>query len=152
MGHYVLNHAALLLTWMGLLFLVAFVFVNWGFHLLVDISAAIGMCARSTIPPACRFSQHCLCVLHAGGTPSATPSRERPKRRPTSSAQYRAPAGRICDFGAQAGEYRKLDPSPLEEFIFYDHPSGHTRIWTAMRWKAAHLNDPDIKAGPVSPQ
>jgi STE24 endopeptidase len=49
-------------------------------------------------------------------------------------------------------EYRKLDPSPWEEFIFYDHPSGHTRIWTAMRWKAAHLNEPDIKAGPVSPQ
>jgi STE24 endopeptidase len=33
-------------------------------------------------------------------------------------------------------EYRKLDPTPLEEFVFYDHPSGRTRIWTAMRWKA----------------
>jgi len=48
--------------------------------------------------------------------------------------------------------YRKLDPSPWEEAIFYDHPSGHTRIWEMMRWKAEHLNDPDIKAGPVSPQ
>jgi STE24 endopeptidase len=48
-------------------------------------------------------------------------------------------------------EYRKLDPSPLEEFIFYDHPSGRTRIAGAMRWKAWHLTDPDIKAGPVSP-
>jgi STE24 endopeptidase len=48
--------------------------------------------------------------------------------------------------------YRKLDPSPWEEFIFYDHPSGHTRIWEVMRWKAEHLNDPDIKAGPASPQ
>jgi len=48
--------------------------------------------------------------------------------------------------------YRKLDPSPWEETIFYDHPSGHTRIWEAMRWKAEHLNDPDIKAGPQSPQ
>jgi STE24 endopeptidase len=34
------------------------------------------------------------------------------------------------------GEYRKLDPTPLEEFIFFDHPSGRTRIYTAMRWKA----------------
>jgi len=48
--------------------------------------------------------------------------------------------------------YRKLDPSPWEEFIFYDHPSGRTRIWEMMRWKAQHLDDPDIKAGPVSPQ
>ena len=33
-------------------------------------------------------------------------------------------------------EYRKLDPSPWEERIFYDHPGGRTRIYTAMRWKA----------------
>jgi STE24 endopeptidase len=37
------------------------------------------------------------------------------------------------------GEYRKLDPSPLEEKIFFDHPSGRTRITAAMRWKAEHL-------------
>jgi STE24 endopeptidase len=49
-------------------------------------------------------------------------------------------------------EYRKLDPSPLEEFVFYDHPSGRSRIAMSMRWKAEHLNDPDIKAGPASPQ
>lgn len=40
------------------------------------------------------------------------------------------------------GEYRKLDPSPFEEFLFYDHPSGRTRIYTAMRWKAEHLGEP----------
>ena len=34
------------------------------------------------------------------------------------------------------GEYRKLAPSPLEEFIFFDHPSGRTRIYSAMRWRA----------------
>jgi STE24 endopeptidase len=34
------------------------------------------------------------------------------------------------------GEYRKLDPSPIEEFVFFDHPSGRTRITAAMRWKA----------------
>ena len=37
------------------------------------------------------------------------------------------------------GEYRKLDPGPIEEFIFYDHPSGRTRITAAMLWKAEHL-------------
>ncbi|HSL23105.1 MAG TPA: M48 family metallopeptidase [Vicinamibacterales bacterium] len=33
-------------------------------------------------------------------------------------------------------EYRKLHPGRLEEILFYDHPSGYTRIYTAMRWKA----------------
>src|SRR5471030_3288551 len=37
------------------------------------------------------------------------------------------------------GEYRKLDPGPIEEWIFFDHPSGRTRIFAAMRWKAENL-------------
>jgi STE24 endopeptidase len=37
------------------------------------------------------------------------------------------------------GEYRKLDPSALEELLFFDHPSGRTRIYAAMRWKAENL-------------
>ena len=37
------------------------------------------------------------------------------------------------------GTYRKLDPTPLEEFIFFDHPSGRARIRMAMDWKAAKL-------------
>lgn len=35
-------------------------------------------------------------------------------------------------------QYRKLDPGPLEEILFFDHPSGRTRIQMAMEWKAAH--------------
>jgi len=32
-----------------------------------------------------------------------------------------------------------MSPGPLEEWIFYDHPSGRTRIYNAMRWKAENL-------------
>jgi STE24 endopeptidase len=35
-------------------------------------------------------------------------------------------------------EYRKLEPGPIEEMLFFDHPSGATRIRMAMAWKAAH--------------
>jgi STE24 endopeptidase len=35
-------------------------------------------------------------------------------------------------------EYRKLEPGRLEEVFFFDHPSGRTRIFAAMRWKAEH--------------
>ena len=35
-------------------------------------------------------------------------------------------------------EYRKLEPGVAEEFIFFDHPSGYSRIYAAMRWKAEH--------------
>jgi STE24 endopeptidase len=49
------------------------------------------------------------------------------------------------------GEYRKMDPGPVEEFLFFDHPSGRTRITAAMRWKAEHLQSasPEEVARPV---
>jgi STE24 endopeptidase len=49
------------------------------------------------------------------------------------------------------GEYRKMDPTPLEEIIFFDHPSGRTRITAAMRWKAEHpeTSSPEEVARPV---
>ncbi len=44
------------------------------------------------------------------------------------------------------GEYRKLDPSPLEEALFFDHPSGRSRILMAMTWKAEHLAESEANA------
>jgi len=37
------------------------------------------------------------------------------------------------------GEYRKMRPGPIEEFVFFDHPSGYNRIHRAMQWKAENL-------------
>ena len=40
----------------------------------------------------------------------------------------------------QLSEYRKIEPGALEEILFYDHPSGRTRVQMAMDWKAANLD------------
>jgi len=52
-------------------------------------------------------------------------------------------ASRQPDGAAQGaihlGEYRKMNPGPIEEWIFFDHPSGRNRIYAAMRWKAENL-------------
>ena len=50
----------------------------------------------------------------------------------------RQPDG-FASVALKLGEYRKLDPGPIEEIIFFDHPSGRTRIFSAMRWKAENL-------------
>ncbi len=39
-------------------------------------------------------------------------------------------------------EYRKLQPGPLEEILWFDHPSGRARIRMAMQWKAATPGQP----------
>jgi STE24 endopeptidase len=43
-------------------------------------------------------------------------------------------------------EYRKIEPSAIEELLFYDHPSGATRIRMAMAWKAKHLAEVEARA------
>ena len=57
---------------------------------------------------------------------------------------YGLNASRQPDGFAQAaihlGEYRKMRAGPIEEFIFYDHPSGYHRIYAAMRWKKENLS------------
>jgi STE24 endopeptidase len=39
----------------------------------------------------------------------------------------------------QLAEYRKMKPGPVEEWLFFDHPSGYNRIHDSMRWKAENL-------------
>jgi STE24 endopeptidase len=56
----------------------------------------------------------------------------------------RAPDG-WARVALKLGEYRKLEPSPLEEVVFFDHPSGRTRILMGMQWKAHHLGEPDLQ-------
>jgi STE24 endopeptidase len=59
-------------------------------------------------------------------------------------------AAREPDGMAQAAlhlsEYRKMHPGALEEFIFFDHPSGWNRIHRSMVWKAENIGAPDIQA------
>jgi len=50
----------------------------------------------------------------------------------------REPDG-FASIAMKLSEYRKIEPSPLEEAVFFDHPSGRTRVRMSMDWKARHL-------------
>ena len=41
-------------------------------------------------------------------------------------------------------EYRKISAGPVEEFLFYDHPSGENRVRMSMEWKKAHVPNATI--------
>ena len=153
MGHYVLDHAIRLTLMMGLVFLVGFGFSAWGFNILARIFGGIWD-VRGIDDPA---GLPVLMALASFFFLLATPVNNTISRTTEAQADIfgvnasRQPDG-FAEATLQLSEYRKLDPSPLEEYVFYDHPSGRSRISMMMRWKAEHLNDPDIKTGPVSPQ
>ena len=49
-------------------------------------------------------------------------------------------------------EYRKIEPAAWEEVVFYDHPSGRSRVRRAMEWKAQHLGElPPEQRGIIRP-
>lgn len=51
----------------------------------------------------------------------------------------------------KTAEYRAPSPSPIEEILFYDHPSVENRIRMAMEWKAAHPADAPAPASAATP-
>ncbi len=153
MGHYVLDRSVRLLVFLGLVFLLGFALAKWAFGFLIGIFGGNWDVRRADDPAG-------LPVFVAIGTLYLflmTPVLNTISRTTEAQADiFGLNAARQPDGFATAtlklSEYRKLDPSPLEEFVFYDHPSGRSRITMSMTWKAEHLNDSDIKAGPVSPQ
>ncbi|MBI3676018.1 MAG: M48 family metallopeptidase [Proteobacteria bacterium] len=153
MGHYALGHNYTGFTWFGLVFLAGFAFVNWGFRSLTGLFGG-NWDVRTIDDPAGLPIIMALASLYFL---IATPVTNTITRTIEAQADiFGVNTAREPDAFATASlklsEYRKLDPSPWEEFIFYDHPSGRNRISMMMHWKAEHLNDPDVKAGPVSPQ
>jgi STE24 endopeptidase len=50
----------------------------------------------------------------------------------------RAPDG-FATAALRLSSYRKIEPGPWEEFIFFDHPSGRARVFMSMQWKAGQL-------------
>ena len=139
MGHYVLNHAYKGLVMFGVLIFIAFAFVNWGITFALarwGTAWEIRGLGDVAVLPLATIVFSLFFFLATPVTNSITRTME------FEADMYGLNAARQPDAEANVdmflGEYRKLDPGPVEEFVFYDHPSGRTRITAAMRWKAEH--------------
>ena len=140
MGHYVLNHGAKLLTYLGIFFLIGFVLTR----ILFDAAASRWgdkWGVRGIADPA---GLPLLVLIFSTLLFLATPILNTMVRVTEREADAfgintsREPDG-MAMVALKLGAYRKLNPTPLEEFIFYDHPSGRARIRMAIDWKAANL-------------
>lgn len=146
LGHYVLGHVASLLVAFTLLTGIIFLLLD---GLTMALTKRFGgrWGIRERDDPA--IVAPALIVASVLGM-LATPLFNNIVRFHESQADYfgvnaaRAPDG-FAKVALRLSEYRKLEPSPLEEIIFYDHPSGRTRILMAMRWKAQHVGEPGVE-------
>jgi STE24 endopeptidase len=140
MGHYVLDHGMKLVIYQGILFLVVFGLTahwfdaatrRWG-----NQSGVRGISDPAGLPLLTLIISAIFFVL----TP-VTNSITRVTEREADAFGLntaREPDG-MASVALKLGTYRKLSPGPFEEAIFFDHPSGKSRIRMAMDWKAERL-------------
>ena len=140
MGHYVLNHITKFLVNFSLIALISFALAKWLFDAALrrwgNRWQVRGIADPAGLPLlALVFGAISFVLTPVNNTVTRVSEVEADafginlSREPTGMAQV----------ALKLGTYRKLDPTPLEEFIFFDHPSGRARIRMAMDWKAAHL-------------
>jgi STE24 endopeptidase len=143
MGHYVLNHIYKDMLFDGVLIVVLFAGLRWSLDATLARWGAKwrirGIGDPAVVPLVVLLGSAFAFVLNPiGNTWTRTAEYE--------ADMYGLNASRQPDGFAQAaihlGEYRKMKPGPVEEWIFFDHPSGYNRIYAAMRWKAENQHTP----------
>ena len=148
MGHYVLNHIYKSVVFFGVLVVVMMIVLRWSLdRLLARFGERWGLSGPGDLA-ALPLALAIISALSFVMTPvSNTIIRTQETEADVFGLNAaRQPEG-FAETALKLSEYRKMEPTPFEEFFFYDHPSGATRIRTAMRWKAENLS-----AAPASPR
>jgi STE24 endopeptidase len=142
MGHYVLHHVDKLLLDFTVGGLAAFAFLAWGFGKLTGRYGTRWGVSGIADPAGWPALMALLAVFSFVTAPIG---RNLIRTNEIEADYFGLNAARQPDGFAftaiQLSEYRKLRPGPIEEFLFFDHPSGYHRVHAAMQWKAEHLAD-----------
>lgn len=152
MGHYVLHHVLWSAFGMGALTLLGFFMVDRLFPTIRVLTRAKGVGVIAD-PAGMPIIGMILTVLSLIATPLqnwVSRSMEAAADR-FSLERVNEPDG-LARALVKTIEYRAATPTPLEEAIFYSHPSVGSRVRRAMEWKAAHMPpEPKPAAAPASP-
>lgn len=135
-GHYVLNHVSSMLLPMALMLALGFAFVHlafgavqrrwgraWGVAGIADIAGLPLLAALLTV--------FFFALAPLNNTMSRADEAEADLFGLNAAREPDA-FSTVC---LKLGEYRKLAPGRMEEWLFFDHPSGYHRIYACMRWK-----------------
>lgn len=140
MGHYILNHGLKLLLFFGFFIFIAFAAVRATFDAAVRRWGKQWRIAGIADPGGLPLLSLIFATVFFLLTPLTNTVTRMTEREADAFSinTAREPEG-MAKVALKLGSYRKLNPGPVEEFFFFDHPSGRARIRMAMDWKAAHL-------------
>jgi STE24 endopeptidase len=137
-GHYVLGHSSEMILSMGVVIVIGFALVRWSFERLSRRWGIRGAGDLAGLPLALLlFTLYSFAMTPVTNTIFRSNEAEADLFGLNAARQ---PDG-FAKLALKLGEFRKLDPGPIEEGFLFDHPSGRSRILMAMRWKAEHLDE-----------
>jgi STE24 endopeptidase len=146
MGHYVMDHTTRLLLLLSLVFAGGFAFAHFGFRLLVDFFGGFWNVRRLDDVAGLPLLMALASIYLFAMTPVInTITRTTEQQADIFGVNAVRKPDAFATVALKLSTYRKLEPSGWEEAIFFDHPSGRTRIQTMMTWKKEHIADPDIR-------
>jgi STE24 endopeptidase len=143
-GHYAMHHVTKSLVQFGVLFLAGFAFAAWAMRRLLVRFGARWRLPAGPEGVADVGSLPLLVAVFSVFMFAVTPLTNTIVRTMESEADLwslnlaREPLG-LAEVMLKLAEYRKTEPGPVEEFVFFDHPSAHSRILAAMRWREQQL-------------
>jgi STE24 endopeptidase len=140
MGHYVMNHIYKAILFISIVIVLAFVYLrsglSWALQRWGEKWQIRGVGDTAVLPLVILlFSIFGFVITPIMNSYTRTQEYEADMYGLNTSRQ---PDG-FAQGAIHLGEYRKMNPGPIEEWIFFDHPSGRNRIYAAMRWKAENL-------------
>ena len=135
MGHYVLNHQFKLTMYLSVLYGIAFALVRLGLERgLARWGARLGLRGRAD-PAALPLLAGIFFIVWFLLTPLINTVVRTTEAEADAFGlnAAREPQG-FAMASMRLSTYRKLSPGALEEFLFYDHPSGYERVHRSMVW------------------
>ena len=138
LGHYVMNHIYKSVTEFAILIFVGFIFSKWALDaMLRRYGASWGLAGVGDVASFPLligvFSVFMLVTTPISNTLIRTQEIEADRFGLNLS---REPHGE-AEVDLKLTEYRKPEPGPVEEFVFFDHPSTRHRVHDAMQWREA---------------
>jgi STE24 endopeptidase len=141
MGHYVLHHLEKGIVFSGILIVAGFAFLRASFNAMARrYGTRWGIRGAADVAGMPLFAILASAYLFVMTPVIRSIIRVQEAEADVFGLNASAQPDGFAEVTLKLGEYRKLEPGPLEEILFYDHPSGRTRILMAMRWKAEHLH------------
>ena len=140
MGHYVLNHVYKFIIFMLIVIVLAFLFLHRSVNRALERWGEKWQIRGVTDTAALPLFMLLVTIFFFVLTPILNTyiRTEEHEADMFGINTSRQPDG-FAQGAIHLGEYRKMSPGPVEEWIFFDHPSGRNRIHDAMRWKAENL-------------